>query len=52
MMNCCRLPASTEIIYGNGLNNIKARSQAAGWRVQWISELDNGTEVVITSTIN
>ena len=37
------------ILYGNGLNNIKTRAKAAGWNVRWISEPQNGTEVLISS---
>ena len=46
------MPDNSTILYGNGVSNIKTRSKAAGWNVQWISEPENGTEVVITSTTN
>ena len=46
------MPDDEKIFYGNGVNNIKTRSKAAGWNVQWISEPQNGTEVVISSTTN
>lgn len=46
------MPDNEKIIYGNGLNNIKTRSTAAGWNVQWISETGNGTEVIISATTN
>ncbi len=46
------MPDDEKLFYGNGVSNIKTRSKAAGWNVQWISEPQNGTEVIITSTTN
>lgn len=43
------MPEKEKTAFGNGLNNIRTRSKAAGWHVQWISEPQNGTEVVISS---
>lgn len=42
-----------KMVYGNGLSNIKTRSETAGWNIKWISESLNGTELIISSaTIN
>jgi signal transduction histidine kinase len=37
---------------GNGLYNMKNRSRAAGWNIEWKANQPAGTKVVITSTTN